>query len=245
MEADFVGLNKITDVLKSSGFIKCSIYRYPNSTGSLPVFQKLGTKNNHELVSSFIEWGKNIDNNVIYEITLFNNVDTVIDETGAEKVVKTKSKEEKAKFLIQFKKEASISTGSTTDVNSIVGLVTDRMLKAQEENLLMNEIKSIKDKLAQFEEEEEEEEEEANLGALNPNNLNMIMSAIQMLNPNNNSNKTVINGLTDDKKANIQKALKVLFKHDPELDTDLLKLSDLAENNNGTFKMLLNTLRSM
>ena len=71
------------------------------------------------------------------------------------------------------------------------------------------------------------------------------MSAIQMLNPNNNSNKTVINGLTDDKKANIQKALKVLFKHDPELDTDLLKLSDLAENNNGTFKMLLNTLRSM
>lgn len=243
MEADFVGLNKITDVLKSSGFIKCSIYRYPNSTGSLPVFQKLGTKNNHELVSSFIEWGKNIDNNVIYEITLFNNVDTVIDETGAEKVVKTKSKEEKAKFLIQFKKEANISTGSTTDVNSIVGLVTDRMIKVQEENLLMNEIKAIKDKLAEF--DQEEEEEETGLGALNPNNINMIMSALQMINGNTQQNKTVINGLTDDKKANIQKALKVLFKHDPELDTDLLKLSDLAENNNGTFKMLLNTLRSM
>ena len=80
---------------------------------------------------------------------------------------------------------------------------------------------------------------------LNPNNLNMIMSAIQMLNNNGQQNKTTINGLTDDKKANINKALKVLYQHDPDLDTDLLKLSDLAENNNGTFKMLLNTLRSM
>lgn len=243
MEADFVGLNKITDVLKSSGFTKCSIYRYPNSTGALPVFQKLVTKTNHELVSSFVEWGKNIDNNVIYEITLFNNVDTVIDETGAEKVVKTKSKEEKAKFCIQFKKENNTVSGSNTDINSIVGLVTDRMIKVQEENLLMNEIKAIKDKLAEFD-QEEEEEEETGLGALNPNNINMIMSALQMIN-GNTQNKTVINGITDEKKSNIQKALKVLYKHDPDLDTDLLKLSDLAENNNSTFKMLLNTLRSM
>lgn len=245
MEADFVGLNKITDVLKSSGFSKCSIYRYPNSTGSLPVFQKLNTKNNHELVSSFIEWGKNIDNNVIYEITLFNNVDTIIDESGAEKVVKTKSKEEKAKFCIQFKKEASIGSNNTGSIESIVGLVSDRMIKLQEENAIMSEIKAIKDKLTELESEEEEEEEESDLGALNPNNLNMIMSAIQMLNGNSQQNKTTINGLTDDKKANIQKALKVLYKHDPDLDTDLLKLSDLAENNNSTFKMLLNTLRSM
>jgi len=244
MEADFVGLNKITDVLKSSGFSKCSIYRYPNSTGSLPVFQKLNTKNNHELVSSFIEWGKNIDNNVIYEITLFNNVDTIIDESGAEKVVKTKSKEEKAKFCIQFKKEASVNGNNSGSIESIVGLVSDRMLKMQEENAIMSEIKAIKDKLTELE-SEEEEEEESNLGALNPNNLNMIMSAIQMLNNNGQQNKTTINGLTDDKKANINKALKVLYKHDPDLDTDLLKLSDLAENNNGTFKMLLNTLRSM
>ena len=243
MEADFLGLNKIVDVIKSSGFTKCSIYRYPNSTGNLPVYQKLTTKTNHELCQSFIDWGRNIDNNVIYEITLFNNVDTVINDSGEEKIVKTKSKEEKAKFLIQFKKEASLVNGTSTDINSIVGLVADKINKANEENLIINEIKSIKEKLSQL--EEEEEEEESNLGALNPNNLNMIMSAIQMLNPNNQQNKTVINGLSDDKKANINKALKVLYKYDPDLDTDLLKLSDLAENNNTTFKMLLTTLRNM
>jgi hypothetical protein len=244
MEADFVGLNKIVDVIKASGFIKCSIYRYPNSTGALPVFQKLNTKNNHELCNQFIDWGKHIDNNVIYEITLFNNVDTVVDDSGQEKVSKTKSKDDKAKFLIQFKKEASITGTGTSDINTLVGLVADKINKANEENILMNEIKSIKDKLSQLE-EEEDEEEESDLGALNPNNLNMIMSALQMLNPNNKPNNTVINGLSDDKKANIQKALKVLYKHDPDLDTDLLKLSDLAENNNATFKMLLTTLRNM
>jgi hypothetical protein len=244
MEADFVGLNKIVDVIKSSGFVKCSIYRYPNSTGSLPVFQKLNTKNNHELCTQFIDWGKHIDNNVVYEVTLFNNVDTVVDETGQEKVSKTKSKDDKAKFLVQFKKEASITATGGNDINTIVGLVADKINKANEENILMNEIKSIKDKLSQLE-SEDEDEDESDLGALNPNNLNMLMSAIQMLNPNKPNNTTVINGLSDDKKSNIQKALKVLYKHDPDLDTDLLKLSDLAENNNATFKMLLTTLRNM
>lgn len=244
MEADFLGLNKILDVIKSSGFTKCSIYRYPNSTGSLPVFQKLVTKSNHELCQAFNDWGRNIDNNVIYEITLFNNVDTTIDETGAEKVTKTKSKEEKAKFLIQFKKEALINSNNSTDINSIVGLVADKINKANEENLLMNEIKAIKERLTELDEEEEEEEDE-NLGALNSNNINMIMSAIQMLNGNKNNGKTVINGINEDKKNNINKALKVLYKHDPNLDTDLLKLSELAENNNSTFNMLLTTLRNM
>ena len=36
-----------------------------------------------------------------------------------------------------------------------------------------------------------------------------------------------------------------LFKNDPELDSDLLKLAELSETKKDTFKMLITTLRSM
>tara|TARA_R110000868_G_scaffold402001_1_gene677899 strand:+ start:360 stop:515 length:156 start_codon:yes stop_codon:yes gene_type:complete len=51
--------------------------------------------------------------------------------------------------------------------------------------------------------------------------------------------------LDADKIANINKAVKILAKYDSEIDTDLLKLSSLAENQTATFEMLLKTLRNM
>ena len=39
--------------------------------------------------------------------------------------------------------------------------------------------------------------------------------------------------------------MQILGKYDSSIDTDLLKLSALAENNTPTFEMLLKTLRSM
>ena len=69
----------------------------------------------------------------------------------------------------------------------------------------------------------------------------------------NNQQPPVINGVDevaeftylDIKKANINKAIKILYKYNPNLDTDLLKLSQLAETKTDTFNMLITTLRSM
>ena len=47
-----------------------------------------------------------------------------------------------------------------------------------------------------------------------------------------------------DRIENINKAIKTLYKYDKELDKDLLKLAEIAETKNETFKMLISTLRS-
>ena len=46
-------------------------------------------------------------------------------------------------------------------------------------------------------------------------------------------------------KENINKAIKILYKNNKQLDTDLLKLAELSETKKDTFDMLLQTLRNM
>jgi hypothetical protein len=46
-------------------------------------------------------------------------------------------------------------------------------------------------------------------------------------------------------KDNINKAIKILYKNNKNLDTDLLKLAELSETKPDTFNMLLSTLRGM
>jgi hypothetical protein len=248
MEADIIGLNKILDCIKGSSFTKLAVYRYPQNSGNIPVFEKLNAKSNHELVKDFNEWGKNIDNSVIYEINLFDNVLVSFDENGQEKLKRDNAKNGKAKFYIQFKKDTnnnSYSNGSNTDMATIVGLVSENLRKSQEDNLILKELADLKSKITIME-EEEEEEEETGLAGLKAENIGQFISALQMLSGNKSQPTTsVINGVMEEKKENIKKAIGILYKYDPDLDQDLLKLSNLAENNNATFKMLLTTLRNM
>jgi hypothetical protein len=249
MEADIIGLNKILDCIKGSSFTKLAVYRYPQNSGNIPVFEKLNAKSNHELVKDFNDWGKNIDNSVIYEINLFDNVLVSFDENGQEKLKRDNAKNGKAKFYIQFKKDSnnnSYSNGSNnTDMATIVGLVSENLRKSQEDNLILKELAELKNKITIME-EDEDEEEETGLAGLKPENIGQFISALQMLSGNVSKPTTsVINGVMEEKKENIKKAIGILYKYDPDLDQDLLKLSSLAENNNATFKMLLTTLRNM
>jgi hypothetical protein len=248
MEADIIGLNKILDCIKGSSFTKLAVYRYPQNSGNIPVFEKLNAKSNHELVKDFNEWGKNIDNSVIYEINLFDNVLVSFDENGQEKLKRDNAKNGKAKFYIQFKKDSNnnnYSNGSNnTDMATIVGLVSENLRKSQEDNLILKELAELKNKITIM--EEDDDEEETGLAGLKPENIGQFISALQMLSGNvSKPTTTVINGVMEEKKENIKKAIGILYKYDPDLDQDLLKLSSLAENNNATFKMLLTTLRNM
>jgi len=249
MEADIIGLNKILDCIKGSSFTKLAVYRYPQNSGNIPVFEKLNAKSNYELVKDFNEWGKNIDNSVIYEINLFDNVLVSFDENGQEKLKRDNAKNGKAKFYIQFKKDSNNSNYSNnsnnTDMATIVGLVSENLRKSQEDNLILKELADLKSKITIME-EEEEEEEETGLAGLKAENIGQFISALQMLSGNKSQPTTsVINGVMEEKKENIKKAIGILYKYDSDLDQDLLKLSSLAENNNATFKMLLTTLRNM
>lgn len=245
MEADIIGLNKIIDTIKNLNFSKISIYRYPQNSGNLPVFEKLHLKNNFEVIKEFTEWGRNIDNSVIYEISLFNDVDITIDNQGKEVTKKSQSRTSKARFLIQFKKEQQnySSNNQNNDLTTIVSLVSENLKKSQEENLILKELTELKAKITEL--EEEEEDEPNILNGIKPEMISQFLGALGMFTNNNNKQSSVINGVIDDKKENINKAIKILYKYDEDLDKDLLKLSSLAENNNSTFKMLLQTLRSM
>jgi len=98
-------------------------------------------------------------------------------------------------------------------------------------------------------EEEEEEEEKGILEGLNGLNIANIVTLLQGLNlmKQTTNNKQAINGIDDNSefKTNINKAIKTLYKNNPKLDTDLLKLADISETNPSMFNMLLNTLRGM
>jgi hypothetical protein len=53
-----------------------------------------------------------------------------------------------------------------------------------------------------------------------------------------------ISGFDSNKKESITNSIKILLRHDEQLDLHLKKLSDCAENNNTKFKMILNLLDS-
>jgi len=95
----------------------------------------------------------------------------------------------------------------------------------------------------------EEEEEEKEVNGISPDmaqQMAQIMGIINMFKKPNTP--PTINGAEETQsnfKENINKALKTLYKYDKNLDTDLLKLSEIAENKPDTFNMLINTLRQM
>lgn len=62
-----------------------------------------------------------------------------------------------------------------------------------------------------------------------------------------NNTPAVLNGTEEQgtRTENINKAIKLLYKHDKQLDTDLLKLAEIAETKTETFNMLISTLRNM
>ena len=77
--------------------------------------------------------------------------------------------------------------------------------------------------------------------------MRYLIGLLTKLTGNKTNTSPPINGviLDSDKIKNINIAIKKLAKYDSQIDLDLLKLSEIAENNNGTFQMLLNSLRSM
>ena len=135
------------------------------------------------------------------------------------------------------------------DVNLLRADIIKEIAKAQEDNLILKEIADLKNKLASFEEEEEEEEEKG-LAGIDPNQINQIVGLINMFKPKQ-QNTTIAGVETDenkpnntDFKSNINKAIGILYKHDKNLDTDLLKLASIAETSPNTFNMFVNMLRN-
>lgn len=241
MEVDIIGVENVAEFIKNTGLTKFCIDRIGASRGNLPIFELLNNNSNEKAVIEFKKWAKVINNSNSYKLTLFDKVENYIDETGEEKLLKSKSKLNKAEIYFKL---SDIVVPSRQDTNTFSVDEVRATIKREFET--EQKIKELEQKINELESEEEEE----GLSGLNGMSLPNIISAISALaNMNNNKSTPVINGVETPEKSekinNINKAIKTLAKFDEQIDTDLLKLSEIAENNPVMFKTLINTLRTM
>ena len=254
MEVDVIGIDNIVENIKLTGLTKFSIERVGSSKGSLPIYELLNSNSNDKAVMEFRKWASIFNNTIPYKITLFNKLETSVDEFGNEKQVRSKGKAEKSEFYFKINESPSNHSYGIQQ-QSLYGIadrdmIRRELLKEQEENEIKNQIAQLSAKIdGMMSEEEEEEEEKGILEGLNGLNIANIVTLLQGLNlmKQTTNNKQAINGIDDNSefKTNINKAIKTLYKNNPKLDTDLLKLADISETNPSMFNMLLNTLRGM
>lgn len=253
MQVDILGLENVVSYITATKLSKFVIQRAGSNAQAIPVFECIDSDSNANAVNEFSKWAAVMNNSLPYKITLFDFAQIKQDENGAIKVEKSKNKSGKTEvtFIINTAMQAT-QTNQQPNANNLgydlAGLRADiikEISKQQEENAILNEIKALKAKFAELEAEEEEEEEEeepGKIGGIDPSQLSQIMGLVNMF--KTPSTPPTINGVQE-QQDNINKAIKILYKHDKALDTDLLKLAELAETKPDTFKMLLETLRKM
>ena len=253
MHVDFVGIDALVQFIESSKKVKFSVYRAGSNQG-LPLFDCLDTSSNEDAVSEFKKIAGVLNKGVAYKIILFNEADITMDEaTGMTKLRKKSSRAGKMEALFALSNslggfndsEGGKTSSPSLNIDDLRKQITAEVLQAQREDVLMAELKALRAKVEELEGiEEEDDDQEAEIGT---DLMAKLMPLISMLQAS--GSKATINGVADDAKAakieNINKAIKILAKYDDQIDTDLLKLASMAENNNGQFNMLLGMLRQM
>jgi hypothetical protein len=247
MQTDYVGSQAIVSLIEQTNLCKFVISRIGNSTkNNIPVFEFIEKGSCDKCISAFVKWSQIADNNLPYEMKLFNTIED--SEMNGEEL-RNKKQGKVLVFTFCLNKEQNFSPQHQGNQNIDVNMAIENALMKYQakanENALLDKLNAMELKLNQLEEEDDDDDESELSGLQNPNMLNLLGLLSKALGGNNNKSSAVINGLNDVKIANINKAVKILAKYDDEIDTDLLKLSSLAESNPDTFNMLLKTLRSM
>lgn len=256
---DIVGIDNVQKYIKASKLSKFTISRANTNGSYLSVFECLNSSNNETAVNEFTRWAEIINNSMPYKIVLFDFAEVTTDDYGNDKVKKTKGKSGKMESIFVINQSHSFVNNQQPTKENNIGFdlqamrndIINEISKKQEENAILTEIRNLSQRLNNLEtEEEEEEEEKPNIAGVNMEQIGQIMGLLNMFKPT--STPPTINGTetqSDERKQvfkdNLNKAIKVLYKYDTQLDLDLLKLSEIAENKPDTFNMLISTLRNM
>ena len=258
MQTDFIGLENVSKAIELSKLTKFSISRMTDKGSYTPIFECCDSDQNDKAVEQFNEIAKLLNPFVQYKITLFDFAEITEDEYGQTKIKKGKNNTKKHFFTFILNNNAALNNNTKQqtdtnnmgyDVNLLRADIIKEIAKAQEDNLILKEIAELKNKLANFEEEEEEEEEKG-LSGIDTNQINQIVGLINLFKPKQQN--TTIAGTDEEENkpsntdfnSNIKKAIGILYKHDKNLDTDLLKLANIAETSPNTFEMFVNMLRN-
>jgi hypothetical protein len=252
-EVDVIGTSSIASLIEQSGLTKFLIQKTGAGKNSTPVFEFIKTTaTNKQAKDTFLQWSSNIlqggNNNNVYEILLFNDVDIVENGSGEEEISRTKKKSNKMRFsftLSPFQQERSMGVlngyGAGESTADMIRMAVENALSERDKLDLKKELQELR---SEIEEMRNEEDEDLGEDKGNPlmNQLGALL--IAKLSPDKNT-PVVINGTPDEKEENIARAINVLWKHDSQLDSDLLKLGAVAESNPSQFNFLLSALRNL
>lgn len=257
MQVDIIGIDDVVKYIEATKLSKFTVMRQ-NGAGYIPCFECLDSESNLNAINEFRKWAEIIRNNIPYKISCFDIAEIVLDANGNEKIKKSKNRSGKMECTfvlnhngIGYNINKNEIENVPVDENELRRKIIKEISEQQEKNEILNEIKALRLKFAELEEEEEEEKQSTNIAGIPAEQITQIMGLINMF--KGGQQQPIINGVDDVdntneleiKKQNINKAIKILYKYDKNLDTDLLKLSNLAETKTETFNMLITTLRSM
>lgn len=248
METDFNGAIQVANFIEMAGMTKFIISRVGQHKNIVPIFEHIEKGTNDKAVARFKEWASLTDNNLPYEMCLFNSIEDS-EMNGEEVRNKKQGKVNKFTFCLnkqnQYQQQQQIQ--KQPEQHNIQELIENALMKQQikhENNEVLKKLAEMEQRFADLENDDDDVDDASELSGLNnPNLMNIVAMLGKAL--GNNTKPTVINGLQPEQIKNINLAVKTLSKYDEFLDTDLLKLANLAETNTATFEMLLKTLRNM
>lgn len=249
-DIDVYGSKAILNLIEQSKHIKFTINKAGAAKGGASVFQCNYTASNEQAKEEFKRWADNMNgSNNAYELYLFTNA-----EESQKKATANPKTPIKFLFCLQDAGGRKVSgdtdqrrNSGTVDAESITTLITlsiEKALATREESETAKRLRLIEERL-----EEEEEEEELN-GTPPQSELMQLLSVITASGGLMGTTKqpTAVNGTVEDGKAKLARintAIQRLHKVNPDIDSDLLKLADIAEQKPEMFKMLTNSLRAM
>lgn len=259
MNVDILGSENVTSFIRLSNFIKFTIYQNNSNGNYMPLYDCNDSNSNDFAIHSFEKISEILNKNNIYKIVCYNEVETITDKNGNEKPRKATGKTGKACITFTLSNNNNFSksvNNDTTNTNSVDLIafrkeIVKEISQQQEQNEILNEIKNLRERFNQLDQEEEEEEEQQpnSIAGINTDQLGQIMNLVNLF---KKTPAPSLSGIDEtetetqtDFKININKALKILYKHNKNLDQDLLKLANLAETKTDTFNFLISSLRSM
>ena len=242
-QTDLIVTQAVCDFIRASHMAIYYIHRYPSQSGQLPTYEYLKGTSSEQAAQDFQKWSAIINanqkNTIQYQITVTN----VQEGEEVSDVKKRKAQKMRASFVFNDDNTDHNSRRGLGEINYNQSYFDDKLDAIKKELKLEARIRELEDTIEDLEDELEEVEE---LGGKN--------------NPQNRFLNRVIDKLDDDKKGkkaassisapgnkdeilkSLNKSIKILLKHDPELDTHLAKLAKVAVEKPTKFKMLLNLM---
>ena len=242
MQTDYTGSSAIVALIEHTQCTKFIISRIGTHRNSFPVFEHLERGNVDRTIAAFNRWASISDNCLPYEIELFNDLDDLTPIEGTKS--KKRGKTFKGTFVLNKEQSYQVAPNQPANVSEAIENALMKMQLKNQESELLKRLDAMDQKINDAilgDDEDEEDDADMLSGLQSP----AITSLIGLLNKALSKPAPAVNGISDEKKANITKAVDILAKYDENIDTDLLKLASIAENNNATFNMLLSSLRSM